>query len=371
MKKICFIAQFPPPMHGLAKAVETLYNSNVKQEFEFQKIDITNNRKFIQSLFKIFINKSDLFYFTISQTRGGNLRDLVIFMLLRIQRKKCLIHLHGGYYRHLVDCDMKPWQKKLNYKAISHLAGAIVLGGTLRPIFEGMLSDDRIFVIPNCVDDEYLISPIEFDEKMDTLCQRSIKHVLYLSNFIRTKGYPEVLEMAKMEKERHKCKQSVRFHFDFAGKFLDPKEESHFWNYIKQWGLEKYITYHGEVSGEKKKKLLNFCDIFVLLTRYPKEGQPISILEAMSNGMVIISTNHAGIPDIMQDGVNGKLIRDKDLLAEKAYNYLLNLDDISLKTIGKNNREHILNYFSQEQYISNMDDIFRECLTYDKNLESY
>ena len=26
MKKICFIAQFPPPMHGLSKAVETLYN---------------------------------------------------------------------------------------------------------------------------------------------------------------------------------------------------------------------------------------------------------------------------------------------------------------------------------------------------------
>ena len=31
MKKICFIAQFPPLMHGLSKAVETLYNSNLKK----------------------------------------------------------------------------------------------------------------------------------------------------------------------------------------------------------------------------------------------------------------------------------------------------------------------------------------------------
>ena len=44
MKKICFIAQFPPPMHGLSKAVETLYNSNLnfeidsQGEFEFEKI---------------------------------------------------------------------------------------------------------------------------------------------------------------------------------------------------------------------------------------------------------------------------------------------------------------------------------------------
>lgn len=28
-KKICFIAQFPPPMHVLSKAVETLYNRNL------------------------------------------------------------------------------------------------------------------------------------------------------------------------------------------------------------------------------------------------------------------------------------------------------------------------------------------------------
>ena len=48
MKKICFIAQFPPPMHGLSKAVETLYNSNLnfeidsQGEFEFEKVDITN-----------------------------------------------------------------------------------------------------------------------------------------------------------------------------------------------------------------------------------------------------------------------------------------------------------------------------------------
>lgn len=101
MKKICFIAQFPPPMHGLSKAVETLYNSNLnfeidsQGEFEFEKVDITNNKNFIKNLLKISRSKADLFYFTISQTKGGNLRDLVIFKLLELQHKKCLIHLHN------------------------------------------------------------------------------------------------------------------------------------------------------------------------------------------------------------------------------------------------------------------------------------
>ena len=93
MKKICFIAQFPPPMHGLSKAVETLYNSNLnfeidsQGEFEFEKVDITNNKNFIKNLLKISRSKADLFYFTISQTKGGNLRDLVIFKLLELNTR--------------------------------------------------------------------------------------------------------------------------------------------------------------------------------------------------------------------------------------------------------------------------------------------
>lgn len=65
-----------------------------------------------------------------------------------------------------------------------------------------MLPNEKIFTVPNCVDDEYLMSDEEFEEKIRTLPERKVKHVLYLSNFIRSKGYPEVLKMAKLEKER-------------------------------------------------------------------------------------------------------------------------------------------------------------------------
>ena len=82
MKKICFIAQFPPPVHGLSKAVETLFNSRLSSEYEFEKVDITNNKKFLSNLNKISKSDADLFYFTISQTKGGNLRDLMILKRL-------------------------------------------------------------------------------------------------------------------------------------------------------------------------------------------------------------------------------------------------------------------------------------------------
>ena len=258
MKKICFIAQFPPPMHGLSKAVETLYNSNLNAdidphgEFEFEKVDITNNKNFIKNLLKISRSKADLFYFTISQTKGGNLRDLVVFKLLELQRKKCLIHLHGGYYRQLVDNDMAGWQRKANYKAIKKLAGAIVLSESLKSIFDGLIDEDKIFVVENCVDDQYLLTDQEIEDKLAALKNKKVLHVLWLSNFIRSKGYPFILEIAKVEKERVDTGEEKRFHFDFAGKFFEESEKEYFESYVKENGLEEYITYHGVVGGEEK-----------------------------------------------------------------------------------------------------------------------
>lgn len=358
-KKICFIAQFPPPMHGLSKAVDTLYNSELAQEYEFEKVDITNNKKILSTLLSIYKSKADLFYFTISQTKGGNLRDLVILKLLELQKKKCLIHLHGGYYRTLVD-SLGGWQAQANYKAISKLAGAIVLGPSLKWIFEGMLPVEKIFTVPNCVDDQYLMSDASFKRKTDGFANREIIHILYLSNFIRSKGYPEVLEMAKLEKKRVDAGGKRKFHFDFAGKFFEDTEEKSFKQYVEDNGLGEYITYHGIVSGKEKQDLLMQCDVFMLPTRYPNEGQPISILEAMGNGMMIITTNHAGIPDIVEDGVNGFVIDKKEIDIDKCYQMLLKETQENMSNIIKTNRENVCLLYSQKRYIRNMQIVWKQ-----------
>ena len=353
-KKICFIAQFPPPIHGLSKAVDTLYNSKLKEEFEFEKVDITNNKKILKSLIAIIKSNADLFYFTISQTKGGNLRDLVILKLLEKRHKKCLIHLHGGYYRKLVDEDLPLWQKKANYKAIKKVAGAIVLGESLKYIFEGMLEEEKIHVVPNCVDDEYLLTENEVKEKVKKLEKKEIKDVLYLSNFIKEKGYEYVLELAKLEKEEFDKTGKRKYYFNFAGKFFNNKDEEQFFNYINENNLKDFITYYGVVSGNEKKELLKKSDIFILLTTYPKEGQPISILEAMGSGMVVITTNYAGIPDIIENNRNGILINKTGINVNIMYN---DLEKIGFKLILENNRNDIKKYL-QSIYIGNMKTIF-------------
>ena len=353
MKKICFIAQFPPPIHGLSKAVDTLYRSELADQYAFEAINITDNKKFPANLLRMARSDADLFYFTISQSRGGNLRDLAILKLLQLRRKKCVIHLHGGYYRTLVD-GMSPVQKRANFAAVSRLAGAIVLGPSLKYIFRDMLPEARIFTVPNCVDDQYLMDDDTFAAKVQA-ADAPVRQVLFLSNLIPEKGWPTVLELARQEKCRVEQGSPRRYHFHFAGKFFDPDAETAFRDFVCANRLEDTVTYHGVVEGEAKRKLLRDCHIFTLPTRYPKEGQPISILEAMGNGMMIVTTDHAGIPDIVTDGANGIVLADE---ARELPDLLTRMDAADLPAIMQTNRTRVMESFRETSYIAGMGRVF-------------
>ena len=43
-----------------------------------------------------------------------------------------------------------------------------------------------------------------------------------------------------------------------------------------------------------------------------QEGTPVAILEALASGMPVISTWHSGIPEIVQDGISGRLVPERD-----------------------------------------------------------
>lgn len=78
---------------------------------------------------------------------------------------------------------------------------------------------------------------------------------------------------------------------------------------IQEYGIEEFVKFEGFVSGEKKLELFNWANVFVLPSF--NEGLPISILEAMSYKMPIISTPVGGIPEVV-DNSNGTLVMPGD-----------------------------------------------------------
>lgn len=220
-----------------------------------------------------------------------------------------------------------------------------------------MISKNKIYVVKNCIEDTLLLTDTEVSKKLNMLKEKQVIHILYLSNFIQTKGYQIVLEMAKLEKENVSLGNKPRFYFDFAGEFFENSDKLFFEKYIRKYKLEKFVTYHGIVDGEQKRELLKNCNIFILLTRYPKEGQPISILEAMGNAMTIVTTNHAGIPDIVQDGINGIVSKNENDI-KTIYQSMYHFTNTELAIISDRNRKYCQEFFSQIQYIESMKNIF-------------
>ncbi|MCR5742931.1 MAG: glycosyltransferase family 4 protein [Lachnospiraceae bacterium] len=355
MTEICFVAQFPPPIHGLSKAVDTLYNSRLRDKYKFSKVDITNNKAIFKSIAGILKSRADVFYFTLSQTRGGNIRDIILMKLMLGRKKKVIVHLHGGYYRTMVDKGLGKLQRRINYSLLSRVDEAIVLGDSLRWIFEGMVDDDKIKKVPNCVDDEYLISKEEFLSKLEAMEEKKVKNVLYLSNMIESKGYRYVLNMALTQKKRVDAGDAKKFHFDFAGAFFEKAEQEYFETFVRENDLAEYVTYHGVVKGEAKNELLKNSDVFTLLTRYPNEGQPISILEAMGNGMLVVTTDHAGIPDIAGDDNALVVKKGQEIDCEALLDRMYSKDTASLLLRA---REDVERMYRQSNYIENMDSCF-------------
>ena len=116
--------------------------------------------------------------------------------------------------------------------------------------------------------------------------------------------------------------------------------------------------YLGVVSGKLKTELLSWGNVFCLPTYYSMEGQPISIIEAMGFGNFIVTTNHAGIPDICCKKIAYLCKRDSKSLFKgllKLSKSMNHLESISLK-----NLQYARKKFSEDAFISGILKIFNE-----------
>jgi glycosyltransferase involved in cell wall biosynthesis len=88
--------------------------------------------------------------------------------------------------------------------------------------------------------------------------------------------------------------------------------------YAEKLGLDGNAIFVGAFTErEELSHIMAQTDIFVMSSIL--EGQPLSLVEAMAYGCPIVTTSVGGIPEIIQDGVNGLLCKPKnpECLAQK------------------------------------------------------
>lgn len=241
-------------------------------------------------------------YFTVAESVAGNLKDLLIYLCLLGRLDTTYIHLHGGAGMRLLLSQRYPWLRRINGFFLKRLAGVIVLGERLEPIYDNFVAPDRLHVVRNFAPNETFVPLAQLQEK---LSKSETIRILFLSNLLPGKGYIDLLAAVKLLQLRILKGLQI----DFAGGFETESDHKAFLEAIKDI---PQVKYHGTVQGELKKQLLNRAHIFCLPTYYPYEGQPISILEAYASGCAVVTTDHSGIFDIFTPGVNGLEVEKKN-----------------------------------------------------------
>jgi len=114
-------------------------------------------------------------------------------------------------------------------------------------------------------------------------------------------------------------------------------------DYSKQNGLEKVVTFRGLLSRDQWIEESAAFDIFINTTTI--DNQPVSLLEAMALGFIVVSTNVGGIPFLVNDGKNGFLVpsNDEQALADILIR-LLSTDERTLSRVSESAREFAMQF---------------------------
>ncbi len=119
--------------------------------------------------------------------------------------------------------------------------------------------------------------------------------------------------LASIEAFRLVCEAipTVQINWVGAGELMQAARER-----VKKHGLEINISLLGGLEHEKALEVIANSHVFaqhsVTAPSGDQEGLPVAILEALALGVPVVSTIHSGIPEAVEDGMNGFLVREHD-----------------------------------------------------------
>jgi colanic acid/amylovoran biosynthesis glycosyltransferase len=125
-------------------------------------------------------------------------------------------------------------------------------------------------------------------------------------------------------------------------------------------GIEEKVLFPGWVTPVQAKELMENAHCFVhhsITVDEQTEGIPNAIMEAMAMEMPVISTLHAGIPELVEDDVNGYLVKENDVDA-----YAEKMKSITQWDYVKKNREKIMEKFELSKRVASLESFYGEVM---------
>lgn len=233
--------------------------------------------------------------------------------------RKVIFHMHSAVFKEYFEASNdKAYLLKIMCMADSFIA----LSQSWKEYYASIgVPNDKIVVINN---------PVDYPKKFNYEKDAPIR-MLFLGELLERKGVWDVLKAINDNKEAFRGKVKL--------KIGGNKRENDVISFISKNALTDIVEFEGWVAGDKKWKLLNWANLVILPSF--NEGLPITLLEAMAYSCALISTPVGGIPEILEDRVNGLMVTPGNSIEiANAIAYFINNND-KCDIMGQNSYQKV------------------------------
>lgn len=250
---------------------------------------------YLSFLWGCITNRFDIVHVNLAW-RGSTWRKIVYIETARLFGKKVLLHLHGSGYDDFY-ASVSPRLQASIRRAFRRADRIVVLSEYWRKFVVDTLGIDagKVTIIANGV------APLARTGPRPAKAVDAPVTILFLGEVGERKGVPTLLEAAaRPELAGLSWRMIVAGNGDLA--FYEAEAE--------RLGVAGRVTFPGWQDEAAVARLLGEADLLVLPSK--AENQPISILNAMSAGLPVVASNVGAIPEMVEDGESGILVRPGD-----------------------------------------------------------
>jgi glycosyltransferase involved in cell wall biosynthesis len=197
------------------------------------------------------------------------------------------------------DVYLPTWTIKLSSKTIIKNADSVfALTKNMKKVMQAIYNRE-ITVIPTGIDIE------DYADRSRGIEKETGKIILFVGRLNQVKGVQYLLRAMKIVYEA----------LPYARLILvgDGEERKNLEYLSDTLGIRDCVNFIGAIPFERTYEISDYmdkADVFVLPSL--SEGLGTVILEAMASGLPVVATRVGGIPDILEDGVNGYLVEPGD-----------------------------------------------------------
>lgn len=319
---------------------------------------------FICNIFKLFIVfrrvKLDILHINNGGYPGAYSCISAVFAakLARIDKIVFVINNIIAPYNNILRYIDKPVDKYVKNNVTIFLTGSKYAGNKICDLWN--LPKEKVINIPNTVLPRPLVEPKDLIFKRLEISSSNI----ILGNialFEPRKGQKYLIEALAIIRDKFDNFKNIILIIEGTG-----NQKKYLEKLVVDLKLEKNILF---LENEKNIfDIINIFDIFILPS-IEYEDFPNVILEAMSLGKPIIGTNIAGIPEQIEDGVNGFVVEPKNVKSlSEAILTLVKNKEKRIK-MGTKSFDRFNKLFSYDKIINNYINLYKEIVDYNNKAD--